>query len=84
MSLLRKTNQKFGELAVKKGLISQLQLEAALREQKEFRQKGKVHKKIGAILVKKGILELDDVYNILKEQYRYPILAWLGTFFSLK
>ncbi len=80
----RKKGSRFGEIAVKKGLASEKDIEEALKAQREYDQMHKTHKKIGAILTEKGILTPDDVTLILEEQRKdQSLMAWFYAFFNL-
>jgi len=79
-----KRKKRFGEIAVDKGLVSKHDIEAALRDQKEYVAKHKIHKEIGAILTEKGILTPNDVGKILEEQKDYQgTMAWFAALFNL-
>lgn len=82
--MLRVARKRFGELAVTKGLITEKQLEQALREQEEARIRGMVHKKIGAILLDKGYIDEEDIKAILKEQERSSPWSAIAGFLGLK
>jgi hypothetical protein len=76
--------KKFGEIAVDKGLASREEVEEALKDQKEYREKHKIHKKIGVILTEKGVLTSDDIKNILEEQKSHlSLMAWLVALFRM-
>jgi hypothetical protein len=82
--LRRKKVKKFGEIAVEKGLLSDKQVEEALREQKEYLEKNNIHKKIGAILAEKGALSQEDIETVLQEQDRQmSLMAWFCALFGL-
>jgi len=79
----RKT-RKFGEIAVNKGLISEKDVQEALKIRKEYQEIHKIHKKIGAILTEKGLIGPDEVKIILEEQKRdVSLMAWFYAFFGL-
>ena len=76
--------QLFGQIAVKKGLASQQDITAALRIQKAYKERQKIHKEIGAILIEKGILTPNNVRDILEEQKKpVSIIAWFTALFNL-
>lgn len=76
--------KKFGEIAVGKGLASEEDVKEALRTQKEYAEKHKMHKKIGAIMTEKGILTPNDVKTILGEQKgQTSTMAWFAALFGL-
>jgi len=79
-----KRKSRFGEIAVNKGLASKHDIEAALRIQKEYAEKHKIHKEIGAILTEKNVLTPGDVKMILEEQHNHQnIMAWFSALFNL-
>jgi len=79
-----KRKKRFGEIAVKKGMASSNDVEAALRIQREYAEKHKIHKEIGAILTEKGILTPNDVTTILEEQKdQQGTMAWFTALFNL-
>jgi len=79
-----KRKKRFGEIAVKKGMASSHDIEAALCIQKEYAEKHKIHKEIGAILTEKGILTPSDVTTILEEQKDHQgTMAWFTALFNL-
>ncbi|HHY06717.1 MAG TPA: Flp pilus assembly complex ATPase component TadA [Clostridia bacterium] len=57
---------RLGAILVEKGLISEDNLEAALKIQKETK------KKLGEILVDNGLVQEDDLVDILSEQMGFP------------
>jgi small-conductance mechanosensitive channel len=76
--------KRFGEIAVDKGLASEEDIREALRIQKEYAEKHKVHKEIGAILTEKGVLSPEDVKSILEEQKGHTwAVAWFSALFGL-
>jgi hypothetical protein len=80
----RKHAKQFGEIAVKKGLASEKDIQEALETQKDYLEKHKIHKAIGAILTEKGILEPNDVETILKEQEsQTSLMAWFYALFGM-
>ena len=82
--LTRRKSKKFGEIAVVKGLATENDIQEALRTQKEFDEKDKLHKEIGAILTEKGILTPNDVRTILDEQKgQTGLMAWFAALFGL-
>ena len=82
--LFRKKSGRFGDIAVKKGLATEKDIEDALKDQREYAEIHQVHKKIGAILTEKGIITPDDVKLILEEQKKETsLMAWFYAFFNL-
>lgn len=77
--------KRFGEIAIAKGLATKKDIAEALRLQKEYAEKHKIHKEIGAILTEKGIFNADDVKFILEEQKNNErsIMAWFTALLKL-
>ena len=65
----KKDVERFGEIAVEKGYITQEQLDGALAEQKDLKEKSGIHKKIGVILMEKGLIQTNQLNAVLREQY---------------
>ena len=83
--LKRKKAKKFGEIAVGRGLASEEDVKEALRIQKDYEEKHKVHKEIGAIMTERGILTPNDVKSILDEQKGMDsTMAWFTALFGLR
>ena len=61
-------SQRLGDLLVKEKVISQQQLEQALRSQRES------NCRLGSALVKLGFLSEEDVTNFLSRQYGVPAI----------
>jgi type IV pilus assembly protein PilB len=61
-------SQRLGDLLVKEKVITQEQLEAALKSQKE------TNARLGSVLVKLGYMSDDDVTNFLSRQYGVPAI----------
>jgi type IV pilus assembly protein PilB len=61
-------SQRLGDLLVKEKVITQEQLEAALKTQKE------TNARLGSVLVKLGYMSDDDVTNFLSRQYGVPAI----------
>ena len=82
--LKNKKVKKFEEIAVRKGLLSEKDIDDALKAQEEYKAKHKIHKEIGAILTEKGILTPNDVSKILEEQKdQNSLMAWFYAFFRM-
>jgi type IV pilus assembly protein PilB len=60
------TEERIGDLLLKKGLITEEQLRDALEEQK------KTHEKIGQILIQKGIISPSELSKLLSTQTNIP------------
>src|SRR5579872_7270692 len=63
-------SQRLGDLLLKEKIITQEQLEQALKRQKEVGNK----KRLGSILVELNILSDEDVTNFLSRQYGVPAI----------
>ncbi|MDP9264248.1 MAG: type II secretion system protein GspE, partial [Acidobacteriota bacterium] len=61
-------SQRLGDLLVKEKVITQDQLETALKNQKE------TNARLGSVLVKLGYMSDDDVTNFLSRQYGVPAI----------
>jgi len=61
-------SQRLGDLLVKEKVITQDQLETALKTQKE------TNARLGSVLVKLGYMSDDDVTNFLSRQYGVPAI----------
>ncbi len=61
---------RFGTVAVKRGFISEDQLQAAMVEQLEDDLNGRDHRIIGAILFKKGWITWDQTDAVLQELFK--------------
>jgi type IV pilus assembly protein PilB len=61
-------SQRLGDLLVKEKVITQEQLETALKSQKE------TNARLGSVLVKLGYMSDDDVTNFLSRQYGVPAI----------
>ncbi|MBU0683182.1 MAG: hypothetical protein KJ864_02690, partial [Candidatus Omnitrophica bacterium] len=73
-----------GEIAIKKGLVSQKDIARALHIQKEYEEIHKIHKELGVILTEKEILTPGDVKIILEEQKnQQSLMAWFTALFGL-
>lgn len=85
MSALFKSKLKrFGEIAVGKGFATDKEISKALKQQREFNEKDKIHKEIGLILTENGVLTPNDVKSILDEQKgQIGIMAWFIALFRL-
>lgn len=82
--LKRKKAQRFGEIAVDKGLATEKDVIEALKLQKEYQEIHKIHKEIGSILTEKGVLSPNDVKFILEEQKtQRSLMAWFTALFRL-
>ena len=67
------TNKKLGQLLIEKQLISEAQLDEALREQQ------RTNEVLGAIAVDKGWITPEQLLQVLSEQYQMPWLRLGGT-----
>ncbi|MBI5777955.1 MAG: hypothetical protein HZA49_00675 [Planctomycetes bacterium] len=57
----------FGEVAVRLGLATKLQVKSALKKQKELKEKRLRHRLIGLIMLDMDILDTTGLIMILKE-----------------
>jgi len=71
----REDNLKIGEILVKKGIISQSQLDTALKEQKKHIAD---NQKLGSYLVSLGYATEVDIANVLGAQYNLPVMRIEG------
>ena len=56
----------FGEIAIKKGFVTEEQVKMALEVQKEMDAIGEKHKLIGVIMLELGMLTSEQILEILK------------------
>ena len=66
---MKRSEKKLGDILKEKGLISEVQLDAALKEQfktKEF---------LGAILLRKRLLKENDLAAVLSEQFGLAVVS---------
>lgn len=66
---MKKKGKYLGEMLVKKGLVSESQLEDVIREQ--LRNK----KFLGQMLVDKGLIEEDDLFETIAEQFGIEFIS---------
>lgn len=71
----REDNLKIGEILMEKGIISQSQLDAALKEQKKHSAD---NQKLGSYLVSLGYATEVDIANVLGAQYNLPVMRIEG------
>jgi hypothetical protein len=64
---ISKLCQRFGTIAVKKGLVSADQIKEAFMEQLDDDLNGREHRLIGTILFEKDLMTWDQVDGVLKE-----------------
>ena len=74
--MLRK-NIRIGDLLVTEGLITQEQLEQALKKQKEYKEKGEF-KKLGEILIEEGFISENQMALVLAEQLGLEFIDLYG------
>ena len=70
-------NIRLGDLLVQKGLISEEELQNALKRQKELLNEG-VREKLGEILVELGYITEKELLEALSEQLGYPFVDLYG------
>jgi len=61
------TREPFGQVAVRKGYITQQQVTDALTRQKDLVQAGAAHKLIGMIMLEMGALGTTELIEVLRE-----------------
>ncbi|MBU1083536.1 MAG: hypothetical protein ABIG55_04875 [Candidatus Omnitrophota bacterium] len=82
--LKKKKLQRFGEIAIRKGFVSEADVKEALASQKEYKERRNIHKEIGAIMAEKGFISIKDVNGILDEQNsKRNGTAWFSALFGL-
>jgi hypothetical protein len=59
--------EPFGQVAVRKGYVTQQQVSDALARQKELAQTGAAHKLIGMIMLEMGALGTTELIEVLRE-----------------
>jgi len=57
----------FGQVAVRKGFVSQQQVEDALVRQKDLTAHGHPHKLIGMIMLEMGVLGTTELIEVLRD-----------------
>lgn len=58
--------EPFGQVAVRRGVVSEQQVHEALTLQRRLHESGEKHKLIGMILLEMGALDTTDLIDILK------------------
>ena len=61
------TRQRFGQTAVRKGYVTQQQVDEALAQQKNLATQGAPHKLIGMIMLEMGALGTTELIDVLRE-----------------
>lgn len=61
------SRERFGQTAVRKGYVTQQQVDEALAQQKEITTKGSPHKLIGMIMLEMGALGTTELIDVLRE-----------------
>ncbi len=59
---------KLGEILVNLGVLTQEQLNLALKEQEDLDKEGKEHKPVGQILLEQGYITPNDLIEAIKIQ----------------
>jgi hypothetical protein len=62
-----KPREQFGQVAVRKGYVTQSQVTDALREQQRLTETGAAHKLIGLVMLELGILGTTELIEVLKD-----------------
>ena len=65
----------FGEILVDQGLISSVQLEDALSEQKHIKKTWELTKTLGQVLIEMGYINGHGLLTALSKQFNMPILS---------
>ena len=63
----RSPREPFGQVAVRKGFVTQDQVEAALGRQRSISDAGTAHKLIGMIMLEMGALGTTELIDVLRE-----------------
>jgi len=66
--IIKKRGEEFGKIAIEKGLATQMDVDKALKFQKEEFKRAKIRKLIGDILVEARVITIKQKNAILKEQ----------------
>lgn len=61
------SRELFGQVAVRKGYVSEQHVTDALARQKEIAQAGAAHKLIGMIMLEMGVLGTTELIEVLRE-----------------
>ena len=83
MGFFCRKRKKLGEILIEKGLATKVQVEEALKAQKELWDNRHIQKKIGAILYEKGVIGTEDVDQALAEQKRLEGFILKGVIYSI-
>ena len=59
--------EPFGQVAVRKGYVTQVQVTEALARQKSIAEDGAAHKLIGMIMLEMGALGTTELIDVLRE-----------------
>jgi hypothetical protein len=59
--------EPFGQVAVRKGYVTQLQVTEALARQKDIAAAGAAHKLIGMVMLEMGALGTTELIEVLRE-----------------
>ena len=63
----RPAREPFGQVAVRRGYVTQQQVVEALSRQKDLASGGQVHKLIGMIMLEMGALGTSELIEVLRE-----------------
>lgn len=63
----RPGREPFGQVAVRRGYVTQQQVSEALSRQKDIRDGGQTHKLIGMIMLEMGALGTSELIEVLRE-----------------
>jgi hypothetical protein len=62
----RTPREQFGQVAVRKGYVTDLQVQDALGHQRRLSERGEKHKLIGMIMLELGLLGTTELIDVLK------------------
>lgn len=72
---MAKQRELMGQVAIRKGYLSQGQLEEAIARQKN----GSAHRLLGLILLESGFISNDQLIDVLREIRQITTARWLRT-----
>ncbi len=61
------SKERFGQVAIRRGYVSERQVTDALERQRELAQGGSAHKLIGMIMLEMGALGTTELIEVLRE-----------------
>jgi len=72
-----KKNLKLGDLLIQQGIITEEELQTALKKQQEYKKEGK-DKKLGEILIELGFTTEKQILETLSKQLNFPFVDLYG------